>query len=118
LELQETCAGINHAPSDKFQKILERGLAEERQNPMVQASCVWAIVSDQLCDVLGNTIYNQWFANIKPLFISDNVIVLKTGKNFDVRWINSHYQNLIDVLLSFQSKNLTSFFVGPSDFED
>lgn len=100
--------------SGKFQNLLRKNFPIE-ENPMVRASCVWAIVSDQLQEILGPGIYNKWFASILPLVVSDNVLILQTQKEFNVKWINQHYQDLIDLLIGFQDKNLSSFFIGPHD---
>ncbi len=100
--------------SGKFQRSLQQKFSM-KENPMVRASCVWAIVSRQLRDVLGYSIYHKWFANILPMVISDNVLILQTQKNFDVRWINQHYHELIDLLISFQDKKLSSFIISPHE---
>ena len=84
-------------------------------NPVVKASHVWRILSDQLKDILGHEIYDQWFSQIIPIVISDNVLILRAKRKFDVVWINNQYQELVDLLLSFIDGQLTSFFLSPSD---
>lgn len=100
--------------SGKFRRLLHKNFSVE-DNPMVRASCVWGVVSDQLKEILGPGIYNKWFASTLPLVVSDNVLILQTQKDFNVKWINQHYQELVDLLISFQDKNLSSFFIGPSE---
>lgn len=108
---------IESAISKEFAKIVKKATSKhnEQRNPMLWASLVWNRASEQLRDILGNEIHNQWFAKITPLVISDNVLILEAPKDFDARWINQHYQRLVDVLLGFQHSGLSSFFVAPSD---
>lgn len=84
-----------------------------KATPMVRASYTWSIISEQLEDILGTEVHTQWFKSINPLFITNSVLVLETKDNFSSFWINKNYQELIDLLVSFQDKSLTSFFVAP-----
>lgn len=84
-------------------------------HPVVKASYVWSILSDQLCDILGPEIHHQWFKNIKPLIISHNVLLLEVPNHFSAQWIHTHYHELVDVLLSVVDKRLSSFFVSQSE---
>lgn len=84
-------------------------------HPVVKASYVWSILSDQLCDILGPEVHHQWFKNIKPLIISHNVLLLEVPNHFSAQWIHTHYHELVDVLLSVIDKRLSSFFVSQSE---
>ncbi len=84
-------------------------------NPVLKASNCWKIVSTQLEDILGREIHRQWFSNIRPLVVSDKLLILQTPSRAATLWINKNYQNLVDLLLSFQDKELSSFFICPCD---
>ncbi len=84
-------------------------------HPVVKASYVWSILSEQLCDVLGPEVHHQWFKQVKPLVISHNVLILEVPNHFSAQWIHTYYHELVDVLLSVMDKKLTSFFVSQSE---
>ncbi len=105
--------GQPHTLADTIALKIKRILQSENVSPMVKASCSWTICSDQLRDILGKEVYNQWFKNVKPIVVSDNVLLLETQSTMATRWISTHYHELVDVLLSLQDKNLTSFFIDP-----
>ncbi len=84
-------------------------------HPVVKASYVWSILSEQLFDVLGPEIHHQWFKQVKPLVISDKVLILEVPNHFSAQWIHTHYHELVDVLLSVMDKKLSSFFVSQSE---
>jgi len=84
-------------------------------HPVVKASYTWSIISDQLCDVLGPEVHHQWFRQVKPVVISDNVLILEVPNHFSAQWIHTHYHELTDVLLSVIDSKLSSFFI--SQFE-
>lgn len=85
------------------------------ENPVVKASHIWESTKDQLEIVLGKTIYKQWFSNTRALVISDNVLILKTENDFAAKWLTTYYQALVETLLGIHDKNLSCFFIGPSD---
>jgi len=87
-------------------------------NPMVKASYVWSILSDQLEDILGPQIHFQWFRQVKPLVISDNVLILEVSNHFTTQWIHTHYMELIEILLSVIDKRMSCFFISQSDKYD
>lgn len=94
------------------------GLKEKSLNlahPVVKASYIWSILSEQLSDILGPEVHHQWFKQVKPLVISHNVLILEVPNHFSAQWIHSHYQELADVLLSVMDKKLTSFFISQSE---
>lgn len=84
-------------------------------HPVVKASYIWLILSEQLCDVLGPEVHYQWFRQVKPLVISDSVLILEVPNHFSAQWIHTHYHELVDVLLSVMDKKLSSFFVSQSE---
>ncbi|HXH75768.1 MAG TPA: DnaA N-terminal domain-containing protein [Bacteriovoracaceae bacterium] len=84
-------------------------------HPVVKASYLWSIISDQLFDVLGPEVHHQWFKQVKPLVISHNVLILEVPNHFSAQWIHTHYLELIDVLLSVMDKKFSSFFVSQSE---
>jgi chromosomal replication initiation ATPase DnaA len=84
-------------------------------HPVVKASYIWSILSDQLCDILGPEVHHQWFKQVKPLVISHNVLILEVPNHFSAQWIHTHYHELVDVLLSVMDKKLTSFFISQSE---
>jgi hypothetical protein len=85
-------------------------------NPVIRASYSWRIAAEQIKVILGTEIYNQWFKNITPVVISENALLLQTHNKQACHWINQHYQDLVDLLLSFQDPSLTSFFLSKDDF--
>lgn len=84
-------------------------------HPVVKASYIWSIISEQLCDVLGPDIHHQWFKQAKPLVISHNVLILEVPNHFSAQWIHTHYHELVDVLLSVMDKRLSSYFISQSE---
>lgn len=84
---------------------------------MVKAAYIWSIVSDQLCDVLGEEIHRQWFKNAKPLVIADQMLLIELPNHFAAQWVHAHYQELVDVLIGVLDKNLSSFFFIKTGFE-
>jgi chromosomal replication initiation ATPase DnaA len=84
-------------------------------HPVVKASYIWSILSEQLSDILGPEIHHQWFKQVKPLVISDNVLILEVANHFSAQWIHTHYLELVDVLLTVMDKRLSSFFISQSE---
>ncbi|MGE3609860.1 MAG: DnaA N-terminal domain-containing protein [Bacteriovoracaceae bacterium] len=84
-------------------------------HPVVKASYIWSIVSEQLCDILGPEVHHQWFKEVKPLVISHKVLLLEVPNHFCAQWIHTHYHELVDVLLSVMDKKLSSFFISQSE---
>lgn len=84
-------------------------------HPVVKASYVWSVLSEQLFDVLGPEVHHQWFKQVKPLVISHNVLIIEVPNHFSAQWIHTHYHELVDVLLSVMDKKLSSFFVSQSE---
>jgi len=84
-------------------------------HPVVRASYIWTIVEEQLSDILGPEVHHQWFKNVKPTVISNNVLLLEVPNHFYAQWIHTHYHELVDVLLSVLDKRLSSFFISQSE---
>jgi chromosomal replication initiation ATPase DnaA len=99
--------------SDRQTHLKEKSLT--LAHPVVKASYIWSVLSDQLSDVLGPEIHHQWFKQVKPLVISHNVLLLEVPNHFSAQWIHTHYHELVDVLLSAMDKRLSSFFISQSE---
>ena len=84
-------------------------------HPVVKASYTWSILTEQLCDILGPEVHHQWFKQVKPLVISDSVLILEVPNHFSAQWIHTHYHELVDVLLSVLDTKLSSFFISQSE---
>jgi chromosomal replication initiation ATPase DnaA len=84
-------------------------------HPVVKASYIWSVLSEQLSDVLGPEVHHQWFKQVKPLVISHNVLILEVPNHFSAQWIHTYYHELVDVLLSVMDKKLTSFFLSQTE---
>lgn len=84
-------------------------------HPVVKASYIWSILDEQLYDILGASVHHQWFKQVKPTVISNNVLLLEVPNHFTAQWIHTHYHELIDVLLSVVDKKLSSFFISQSE---
>ncbi len=84
-------------------------------HPVVRASYIWSIVSEQLSDILGPEVHHQWFKEVKATVISHNVLLLEVPNHFYAQWIHTHYHELVDVLLSVLDKRLSSFFVSQTE---
>lgn len=93
-------------------------LKEKNSNlahPVVRASYIWSIVSEQLSDILGPEVHHQWFKDVRPTVISHNVLLLEVPNHFYAQWIHTHYHELVDVLLSVLDKRISSFFISESE---
>ena len=100
--------------SKKAEQIFNK-FDETQLNPVVRAHNIWRIVSDQVEDILGKEIHEQWFKKIVPLVISDKCLILLASSEFSCAWINKNYKELIDLLIAFQDKTLSSFIINNSD---
>lgn len=97
--------------NSKFQKILDR----ELNNPVLKATQVWSFVDDFLKVILEKEVHKQWFEGVKPLVLKNNILLIQTKDKFSSRWINTHYQDLIDELIKIKSSKLSCFFIAPKD---
>lgn len=108
---------MNHIVDDELkfniQNKLKNTFERTIDNPVLKAQLTWDILSDQLSAILGNEIHNQWFKNIKPLVLKNNILLLQTETQFASQWINTHYQQLVDALIMIQDKKYTCFFISP-----
>jgi hypothetical protein len=112
LESLQNIENLKDNLQEKLKSLLNK---KDEVNPVVQASHIWMILSDQLCDVLGHEVHRQWFAPIRAIVVMDKMLVLKTETRFAAYWISNHYQKLVDTLLQVQDKNLNCFFIPPQD---
>ncbi len=106
---------LNSRLSNLTKTLFEDNHPIETSNPVVRASHSWRIISEQLRDLLGREIHRQWFKNVTPVLISEHILILSTPSKQACHWINNHYQDLVDLLISFQDKKLTTFFVSQED---
>ena len=105
---------VDAALKFNLQKKLKRTFNRVIENPVIKAQPSWSIISEQLSDVLGPAVHTQWFKNVKPLVLKNNILLLQTESSFASQWITTHYQELVEVLLMAQNKNLSVFFIGPT----
>ncbi|MBL7664929.1 MAG: hypothetical protein JNM93_07325 [Bacteriovoracaceae bacterium] len=110
----KTTAAINTELANQISQVLSSS-KRTTENPVIKASQIWSITSNQLYDFLGDSIFNQWFKDIVPIVVLNNILILQTKNRLTSHWINNHYQALVDTLIGMQDKKLTSFFISPSD---
>jgi hypothetical protein len=114
--------------STSYQQMLQQNISEKVQyilnndrrtteNPVIKASQTWNIISEQVKDILDESIYKQWFSKIVPLVIVNDILILQAPNKFSCHWLTRHYQALVDLLLSFHEKDLSCYFVSenPND---
>lgn len=80
-------------------------------NPVVNTSKYWPVVSEQIETILGHTIYSQWFAKVRPIVVSNNVLLLKAENAVSAYWLNTNYKELVNTLLQTRNKKISCFFV-------
>jgi hypothetical protein len=83
--------------------------------PVVKASYLWTVVSDQLKEILGPEVHYQWFKNVRPVVLTDGTLVLETPTHLTAQWIHCHYQELVDVLLSVHDRQVSALFMARRD---
>lgn len=96
-----------------IQKKLKSTLKKQIDNPVVKAHQSWEILSEQICAILGTAVHNQWFKNVQPIILNNNILLLQTETNFAAQWINTHYQDLVNSLILTQDRKLSVFFIAP-----
>ncbi len=84
-------------------------------HPMLKAMSIWKVVSEQIYDLLGEEIHTKWFSQLRPVIISDKVLIIEAPNYFASQWLNMHYQELINALLSVFDKKLSCFILSQSD---
>lgn len=92
---------------------LKEVLQDSYDNPVVKARNSWNIASEMLLAILGPEVHEQWFKQVRPLVLKNNILILQTHSNFAAQWINTHYQELVESLLKTQDPNLSCFFIAP-----
>lgn len=92
---------------------LKSTLNKTIDNPVIKAHLSWEILSEQLQAILGSEVHAQWFKNISPIVLKNNILLLQTETSFASQWINTHYQELVDALLLIQDRKYTCFFISP-----
>jgi len=104
---------INDELKNKIHKELKSTFNKTIDNPVIKAHITWGMLSEQLKDILGNEVHKQWFHHIHPIVFKNNVLLLQTESRFASQWINTHYQELVDALITIQDKKYTCFFIAP-----
>jgi chromosomal replication initiation ATPase DnaA len=112
---------MNHFVEDELkaniQSKLKNTFEKTIDNPVVKAQITWDLLSDQLQAILGNEIHQQWFKKIRPIVLKNNILLLQTDTAFASQWINTHYQQLVDALITIQDRKYTCFFIAPKKSE-
>lgn len=106
---------------DKYLQSLQKNIAaklkevlqDSYDNPVVKARNSWNVASEMLYVILGEEIHEQWFKQVNPLVLKNNILILQTHSIFAAQWINTHYQELVESLLKTQDPNLSCFFIAP-----
>lgn len=101
-----------------LQNKLKKTFKQSIDNPVLKAQITWEILSEQLQAVLGDEIHTQWFKNIRPIVLKDNILILQTQTHFAAQWISTHYHQLADTLLLTQDKNYSCFFIAPKKLDN
>lgn len=108
---------MNHFVEDELkaniQNKLKNTFEKTIDNPVVKAQVAWNLLSDQLQAILGPEVHKQWFNNVRPLVLKNNILLLQTETSFASQWINTHYQQLVDALITIQDRKYTCFFIAP-----
>lgn len=114
LELSTISGAVRYTSlKKKIHSRLESLFNTQVSNPVIKATQEWKNVDELLKPFLGDQIYNQWFKEIKPLFLKNDILVLQTKDKISASWINTHYQELVENILKIQNKNLSCFFIAP-----
>lgn len=96
-----------------IQNKLKSTFSKTIDNPVVKAHQTWEILSEQLKAILDNEVYAQWFNKVQPIILKNNILIVQAETTFAARWINTHYQELVDSLLLIQDKKHSCFFIAP-----
>ena len=115
--IPENLTAVRCSLHSKIRSKIKDVLCTDMQNPMVKAINVWEITSEQLETIIGITIHRQWFANIRPIVITNNTLLLKAENTFAASWLNTYYKDVIDALLMAQDKKLSCFFLSKENDE-
>jgi chromosomal replication initiation ATPase DnaA len=86
--------------------------ALHESHPTVKAHYAWKLVSEQLIDMIGMAPFTQWFSNVKPLFLVDDILIVQVENKFSSQWINQHYRDLVDALLTAQNEKYCCYFLS------
>ncbi len=92
-----------------------KNTALHESHPTVKAHYVWRLVSEQLVQMIGEAPFQQWFSSVQPLLLVDQILVLQTQNKFACQWINQHYRELVDALLSAQDAKYCCYFISLQD---
>ncbi len=108
---------MNQAIDDKLklkiQNEFKNTLERTSDNPVLKAFVTWQILSEQLRTILDAEVHTQWFKNIQPIVLKDNILLLQTETQFAAQWINTHYQELVDTVILTHDRKYSCFFIAP-----
>ena len=63
-------------------KKLENTFLRTIDNPVIKAQESWDLLNDQLLDILGPEVHTQWFRDITPLVLKNNILIVQTKTEF------------------------------------
>jgi chromosomal replication initiation ATPase DnaA len=84
-------------------------------HPALKANIIWRATSMHLTELLGPITFSKFFENIKPVTITNDVLILETHNYFSSQWLNLHYLDLVNSSLSMIDKKLSCLIVSSSD---
>jgi hypothetical protein len=93
-------------------------LKDSYDNPVIKARNTWSVTSEMVLAMLGTEVHTQWFANIKPIVLKNKNLIVQTESQFAAQWINTHYQELVNSIITAQDAKLTCFFIGPANWSN
>lgn len=105
---------LNKRLKKELNKRIKQTFNDTIDNPVLKAHKTWGIVSEQLLAILGEEVHSQWFKNVQPLVMKNNILIVATKTQFAAQWINTHYQELVDALILAQDPKFSCFFIAPA----
>ncbi|MBS1261084.1 MAG: Chromosomal replication initiator protein DnaA [Calditrichaeota bacterium] len=80
-------------------RILTKSVPAEADDDAVAA---WEPVLSALRQSLPEQAFHTWFETLRPLSLDDNVLTVEVPSRFYYEWIEGHYANLLDSVVSDQ----------------
>jgi len=73
---------------------------------------LWSVIYNELAENLPTHAINTWFEPISPVALIDNELVLEVPNQFFFEWIESHYKQNMNVVVSkSETPNLKFRFI-------
>jgi chromosomal replication initiator protein len=63
--------------------------------PEMSAATLWEAVSGRLRGALNEKTFDNWFSEVVPVAVDDDVLVLGVPNDFTLEWIEGHFAELI-----------------------